>query len=558
VSVAGLGVPAALGATLLAGLLVGALGRVLAAAPTEPGRRWAVVALAAVAVLVGGVLGELAATAVFTGPSTRALDEQAARAGAAVTTGERGSELTRLRTERAVLDERVAQAVARRDEALLVARCEYRPTPGCPPLITGDPGRGPETEQARTALAGADADVAAARADRDRQAPDLDRAIAGTAEQVDHERAAAEALARADTGLIAKWQAMNDYTLARPSALIPRLGATLTLVLVTLLPLLLRLLRGPSEQDRLTRSRRLRRAAEQDADTAIAVRRAEVRAARELRRQDELLALPGPTGSPGSSEYAEAGYPGSLGYAESDYAGSPGHAEAGYAGSPGYAEADYAEVEPIDVTVEEEPALTAGDRPVRPTGTVDRPARSAELERPARPAELATRGRTMQERGAELLPARANALLDKLPGPLPFLGRTVTGMARPFVPGPMARLVSDPTAPMRRARTILEEVEEFQLSILHRRRVTVTDTEEHQEAPATSAPSGPPAVPEGEPDRLDDPRRSVSVTQVHRESHAPGGRLTTGSGAAEDETTRAELEQGRRELEQGRRELPRG
>src|SRR5581483_7838919 len=60
----GLGIPAAAAVTLLVGLFVGAMGRVLA---TAPGRRGTLVGLGAVAVVVGVVLGELAALAVFTG-----------------------------------------------------------------------------------------------------------------------------------------------------------------------------------------------------------------------------------------------------------------------------------------------------------------------------------------------------------------------------------------------------------------------------------------------------------------------------------------------------------
>lgn len=413
VSVGALHLPAALAATLVVGLLAGAQGRVLASAP---GRRGTLVGLGLVAVLTGAVLGDLAALIIFGGSLGPQLDVRADRAAAAaVDSSDSGRQLAALRAERTLLDQRIDQVAARRDEALLVARCEYRPSPGCPPqLITGEPGRGPEAEQARAALAGADADLGTARAERDRRAPELDRAIATTGARVEQDRDAAVRLAREDTGVVAHWSAMNDYTGAHPAALLPRLAAVLVLVLLLAAPLLLRLWRGTTDQDRLTEARRRRRYAEQDADTAIAIRRAEVRAARELGLLDATL----------------------------------------------------------DATIEEPAALTA-------TATVEPDQLPA---RTALPAATGPDAPDSSAPGTELATTKRAELLDRLPGPLPVIGRTVTGIAGAFVPAPIARMAAGRPRPMRMVRTLWDEVEEFQFSVLRRRKVTVT--EEHYDAPA--------------------------------------------------------------------------
>src|SRR5512139_3203559 len=66
--------------TLLFGLLVGAVSRAAASGPT---RGWAVAGRAAVAAVVGLVVGELAAVALFAGSIDRHIDERAARSASA-------------------------------------------------------------------------------------------------------------------------------------------------------------------------------------------------------------------------------------------------------------------------------------------------------------------------------------------------------------------------------------------------------------------------------------------------------------------------------------------
>src|SRR6185312_10547282 len=111
----------------------------------------------AVAVAVGIVVGELAALVLFASSIDRLLERQAthqAESSPAVTAAT--AELGRARDARSALDTAVEQARTRRDEALVIARCEFNPSPDCPEThITGVPGDGPETQTADDLLAGA-------------------------------------------------------------------------------------------------------------------------------------------------------------------------------------------------------------------------------------------------------------------------------------------------------------------------------------------------------------------------------------------------------------------
>ena len=460
VTAGGVAVPAAAALTLLAGLFVGALGRVLA---TAPGQRGTLLGLGLVAALVGVVLGELAALTIFTGPVSEQLNNQADRAAASVAGGEHASRLAQLRAERAGLDDRVAKAGARRDAALLVARCEFRPAPGCPPqLITGEPGRGAEADQARAELAGSDTDLAAARAERDRRGPELDGAIAAAGVQVDRDRDAAERLARADNGFVARWEAMNDYTTTGHFALIPRLGAWLVMVLLTAAPLLLRLWRGQTDQERLAAARRIRRQAEEDADTAIAVRRAQVRAELELRRQEELLAI-------GTDHEADR------------------------------------------------PALTGR---IDAEIVDDAPAVAARSERAALPAGAGAETALALPETALAVPEEEHPL-EVSGNPLPAVGRAVSSIAAVFVPPPIARFV-DGIRPARAVHTTTttEDVEEIEFSMKRKRTVTVTEEviEEEPEVEEIQAIQEIEELPEiADAVEGDEPRRRVVLTRVQRD-----------------------------------------
>lgn len=281
-------VPAVLPLTLVFGLLVGAVTRAIASSPT---RGWpGVVGRGAVAVVVGVVVGEFAALVLFSGTIDRGLDEQAARnAGSTPAVAQASADLDRTRDARTTLDDGIEHARAHRDEALVVARCEYNPTPACPQTrITGVPGVGPETRTANELLAGAQRELDNALAARALRAPELDSEISGGEQALAQARATA--IAEADRGLGARWVAMNDYTFAHVSALLLRLLTIAFFALLSLLPLIIKLWRGETTHDRSIAARAERDRAELQADTAIAVKRAEVRAAAEIMWADQQLA----------------------------------------------------------------------------------------------------------------------------------------------------------------------------------------------------------------------------------------------------------------------------
>lgn len=278
--------PAVLPMTLVFGVLVGALSRAVASGPA----RGSLIGRAAVALAVGVVVGELAALVMFAGSIDRRLDEQAAHhAQSDPAVAQSAAELQRLRDARSSLDEAVDDARARRDEALVVARCEYHPTPACPQThITGVPGVGPETRTANELLADAQRELDDAVAARQQGAGRLDAQIADGAAQLAQARQAANA--DADRGLGARWLALGGLTAANPGVLLLRLITAGFFVVLNLLPMILRMWRGETSHDRHAAARAERDRAEVAADTAIAVKRAEVRAAAENLWAEQQLA----------------------------------------------------------------------------------------------------------------------------------------------------------------------------------------------------------------------------------------------------------------------------
>jgi hypothetical protein len=239
-------------AGLIGGVLLGAVGRAIANGSSAFAGRMAV------GVAVGMVLGELAAVVVFSGAIDAELSEQASPR-----TQLAASALERARAARAELDETVGRANQRRDEALVVARCEVNPSADCPQIrITGVPGTGPQARTANDFLGDADRELETAVADRDGRAAGLDAEVAVGEQALAQARDGALA-----GGLGARWQAMNSYTLDHPGALVLRVLLFGFFVLLAVLPLLLKRWQGATTQE-----------AESAADTAIAVKRAEVRA----------------------------------------------------------------------------------------------------------------------------------------------------------------------------------------------------------------------------------------------------------------------------------------
>ena len=274
--------------TLAFGLLILAIACAIASGPT---RGWSgVVGRAAVAVAVGALVGELAAVVLFSGSIDRLLDERAARSASSTpAVAQAGAELDQTRHARAALDTAVDRASRQRDEALVVARCEFNASPACPQThITGVPGAGPETRTATDFLADTQRQLEVAVANRDRVAPGLDAEIAAREQTL--EQARSSAMSDVDHGLGARWTAMNDHTFANPAAMLVRLVTVAFFALLILLPLILKLWRGQTSQDRGAAARTEVERAELEAEAAIAVKRAEVRAAVETLWAEQQLA----------------------------------------------------------------------------------------------------------------------------------------------------------------------------------------------------------------------------------------------------------------------------
>ena len=379
-------------------------------------------AYALAAVVAGVVVGELAALLIFAGSSDRRLDEAAVRsADSTPAVVAASNDLERARQARAALDDAVAGASRERDEALVVARCEVSAAPQCPQThITGVPGTGPEHRTADAFLADTQRDLDRAEFERDRLAPALDTRVADGERALTTARDAA--IARADRGFGARWMAMNTHTLTSPGATVLRALMAGLFVLLFLFPLILRLSRAKTSEDRRAAARAERDRADLEADTAIAVKRAEVRAAVEAMWAERELA---------SARLAVAAQ----------------------------TEIDREEQRRRVATALEAPTPVSAER----VPGVDEV-----------PAALQT-GPSV-EAPSERLPAVRESRPEKrtvLPS-VPDVAGAAMRWARPFVPPIIATAIETTTKPLRAAREVFEETEEIHLSLLRSHRVTVT------------------------------------------------------------------------------------
>jgi hypothetical protein len=421
--------------TLVFGVLVGAIIRGVASGPVRGLR--GIVGRGLVAVAVGIVVGEFAALAIFSGSIDRQLALQAARDAESVPAVVQAStNLAQLRNTRVALDKAVDTARVHRDEALVVARCEYHPTPACPQTrITGVPGSGPETRTANELLADSQQELDTAIATRDRQAAELDPKIA------DGERALSQArqsvIADADHGLAARWLAMQELTLSGVGALMLRLLTIAFFTLLSLLPLILRLWRGETAHDRHATARAERERAELDAETAIAVKRAEVRAAAETLWAEQQLVQ--------ARMAVEA-------QTEIDRAQLRRRVNAELEG-PKHAADEVAEDIYLPIAAEAEAASLAATELPDAAETAD--------ETPNLPATVETRD----------VPATPS-----IPT-IPDVTKAAARWIRPLVPGFVARAIDTSTHPLRTARQVFEEVEEITFSFRRTHKVTINSEE---------------------------------------------------------------------------------
>jgi hypothetical protein len=408
--------------TLAFGVLIGVIARAIASSPT---RGWSgFVGRVAVGIAVGAVVGELAAVVLFSGSIDRLLDERTARsADATPAVAQASAELDRTRTARTALDAAVEDASRQRDEALVVARCEYNPSPACPQThITGVPGTGPETRTATDFLADTKRQLDNAVANRDRVAPELDSEI--TARERALEQARRTATTDVDRGLGARWMAMNDYTIASPGAMLLRLVTIAFFALLILLPLILKLWRGQTSQERRAAARADVERAEVEADTAIAVKRAEIHAAVETLWAEQQLA---------SARLAVEAQ----------------------------AEIDREQQRRRVIEALEAPVLAQSERVAEPT-----PALSA--------ADTSDNLPALAEADAVEPRREGNSLIPTIPDVTKVAARWI----RPFVPPIIASAIDTATKPLRGARHVFEETEEIHFS-LRRTYKVVVQSEEH-------------------------------------------------------------------------------
>jgi uncharacterized protein DUF4407 len=429
--------------TLVFGVLVGAITRGVASGPTRGLR--GIVGRGLVAVAVGMVVGEFAALAVFSGSIDRELELQATRnAVSAPAVAQASTNLAQLRNTRVTLDKAVDTARIHRDEALVVARCEYHPTPACPQTrITGVPGSGPETRTANDLLADSQRELDTAIAARDRQAAELDSKIADGERSLSQARQPASA--DADHGLAARWLAMHDLTLASAGALTLRLLTIAFFVLLSLLPLILRLWRGETAHDRHAKAHAERERAELEAETAIAVKRAEVRAAAETLWAEQQLAQ--------ARLAVEA-------QTEIDRAQLRRRVNAALESAT-----------PVAEPVEEDIYLPIAAEAEAATESPDAAAKADATETPNLPATVEPRD----------VPATS-------PVPtIPDVTKAAARWIRPLVPDFVARAIDTSTHPLRTARQVFEEVEEITFSLRRTHKITVNTEESAEQGPSSGS-----------------------------------------------------------------------
>jgi hypothetical protein len=428
--------------TLLFALLVGAISRTTATGPTRGAAKRGAVA---VGLILCAVAGEFASLAILSGPIDRHLQQQAIRnAASAPAVVQASSSVQRVRDARVALDHTVDVARTHRDEALVVARCEYHPTPACPQTrITGVPGSGPETRTANQILTDSQRELDDAVAARNSRAPDLDAQI------IDDERVLTESRQDADHGLGTRWVAMQQVTSISTRILILQLLTVGFFAFLALLPTILRLWRGETTHDRRAEARAERERAELMADTAIAVKRAEMRAATEILWAEEQLAR--------ARLAVEA-------QTEIDRAQLRHQVKAAIEGTtPAPAPA----VDDIYLPI----AAAAEAASLGATHSI------AAAPTPAA-AEVRNLPAVVERRNTPATPTIPT---------IPDVTRAAARWIRPLVPGFVARAIDTSTHPLRTARQVIEEVEEITFSLKRTHKLTVHSEESSGVAPTAES-----------------------------------------------------------------------
>jgi hypothetical protein len=422
--------------TLVFAVFVGVMARAIATGPTRAAAGRGATAMAVVLVMaLGGVVGEFAALALFSGSIDRVIQQQAARNSvSAPAVVQQSTNLQQMREARGALDQAVDAARAHRDEALIVARCEFHPSPACPQTrITGVPGSGPETRTANELLAHSQRELDQAIAARDRRVPSLEDQINHGERVLDEARQSA--VADLNHGLGSRWVAMQQLTSVGAGTLALRLLTVGFFIALGVLPMILRRWRGDTSHDRHAQARAERERAELVADTAIAVKRAEVRAAAETMWAEQQL------------EQARLAVEAQT---EIDRAQLRHRVNAAI-------EATTPDPEPVD------------DDLYLPIAAE---AHAASL---AAPASATTEVSEASNLPALIQPSDMPAT-QSIPT-IPDVTRAAARWIRPLVPNFVARAIDTSTHPLRTARQVIEEFEEITFSLRRTHRITV-ETEE--------------------------------------------------------------------------------
>ncbi|MDR3660269.1 MAG: DUF4407 domain-containing protein, partial [Mycobacterium sp.] len=502
---------------------------------------------AALAVAIGLLVGELAAMTLFSNAISLRMDtEAAARSATVPAVAAAQTQLNALRATRGALDTTVDAARGRRDEAQVVARCEYHPTPSCPQQpITGVPGDGQITRNTQDILEQNQHELDAALATRDQQAPALDAQIAGAEHAVTAARDAAGV--GSDRGFGARWMAMTGYTTETPAALVARIAVVGVCVLLYLLPMLLH-----ARQDRTIRERhdesRLR--AELRAETAIAVKQAEVRAQAEIMKAEHQLAamrLALESDAEINRQYHRQRVAEAL-TGEPVQPAIPAPATEVLRPSAPRALPTYSDWDELMTFPDAESrSLTAGAAPATETdsATAD-PVVSAEIV----PVAATT---------TENLPVPASSEPAgglSFPG-LPDLGKVAARLLRPLV-APVApvvdRVIDTSVQQFRSAQKVIEEFEEITFTLRRTARTTVHDTEQAQSSgpaqninPSLNQGAGPVVDLHRIPPQMNQPHSAPTATLGTVDHTALSGSSNATLDAADD---RRQLGPGRRAIEQ--------
>ena len=474
-----LSVLAVLPFTLVFALLVGAISRTTATGPTRAAKRGVV----AVALVLCAVAGEFASLTILSGSIDGQLQQQAIRNAAATPAVLQAStSLQRTRDARVALDHTVDLARTHRDEALVVARCEYHPTPACPQTrITGVPGSGPETRTANQILADSQRELDEAVAARDSRAADLD------AQVIDDERLLSAsrqgAFADADHGIGARWVAMQQLSTLSTSILTLQLFTVGFFAFLALLPTILRLRRGETTHDRHAQARADRERAELTAETAIAVKRAELRAATEIMWAEERLA------------HARLAVEAQTEIDRAQLRHQVNAAIEGATSDPAPAVDDIY----LPIAAEAEAASLLATQSIAASTT---PAAAKEGNLPA----------VVERRNTPATPTIPT---------IPDVTRAAARWIRPLVPGFVARAIDTSTHPLRTARQVIEEVEEITFSLKRTHKITVHSEESSGFAPTAESTRYAPA------DEYNRDRGAAAAQPLSRRRPSPERNITS-------------------------------